>query len=63
MLCVAQTQNWSLYVLAYLACCCGDTLASEIGSLSKRLPRNVLTYREVCGMHDANDPNRTEYEN
>ncbi len=47
MLCIAQEPNWMLYTLAYLACCCGNTLATDIGGLSSRLPRNALTLREV----------------
>lgn len=37
--------RWRECVLAYFACCCGDTLASEFGSLSRTRPRLVTSFR------------------
>ena len=47
ILCIAQPQGYEMYVLAYFACCCGDTMASETGAFSRQLPRLALTFTEV----------------
>ena len=48
ILCIAQPQGYEKYVLAYFACCCGDTMASETGAFSRQLPRLILTFTEAC---------------
>lgn len=40
-------QPWYLAYLAYVACCCGDTLASEIGMLSTQQPMMLLQKKMV----------------
>lgn len=40
-------QPWYLAYLAYVACCCGDTLASEIGMLSTQQPMMLLQKKTV----------------
>lgn len=42
--------EWRLSYLAYLACCCGDTLASEFGQLSHQQPLFILNFSPVSGV-------------
>lgn len=39
--------SWYLAYLAYVACCCGDTLASEIGMLSTQTPIMLIHKKKV----------------
>jgi uncharacterized membrane protein len=50
LICILQgslSDDWELIYFAYLACCFGDTLASELGSLSSIKPRFILTFQPV----------------
>jgi uncharacterized membrane protein len=45
----ALVAEWRPLYLAYLACCCGDTLASELGGLSSQQPVALRLVAEVGG--------------
>lgn len=49
VLCAVQPAGWHAMYTAYMACNLGDTLASELGSLSPHRPVMITTWREVRG--------------
>eukprot|EP00730_Choanoeca_flexa_P002067 TRINITY_DN10897_c0_g1_i11.p2 TRINITY_DN10897_c0_g1~~TRINITY_DN10897_c0_g1_i11.p2 ORF type:complete len:255 (+),score=19.37 TRINITY_DN10897_c0_g1_i11:1865-2629(+) len=56
LLCLAALitgQNYHEPYMAYLACSCGDTLASEFGQTSKIAPRLITTWQQVSPGQDG----------
>ena len=39
--------SWQMYYIGFLACACGDTMASEFGVLASQMPRLITTMEEV----------------
>jgi uncharacterized protein (TIGR00297 family) len=49
----ATTHMWQPFYLAFLACCSGDTFASELGVLARQTPRLITTWQRVPAGRDG----------